>query len=278
MNFGLSGADGRGANRVVRRNEGLRNSAQAQRQHRCSATRGAQLFHSPCSSSRMNNALAARVRGTELVGPYARGRLCYVARGVYTSGERNGQICVIKWPRSRQAYLINTFEDCIRAANYILPIVRSWNAERIIDQRIRVNVPDLWTPGTSMRRLVGRLVLVEPFIEGFHKWNSNTGWTDIRTPWGRAMQALSHFSYHVSGGRTLVCDLQGGFYNDHAVVTNPVICSTTRSYGSTDMGEKGISNFFYRHACNEYCRPRWRMPSQATIYFRAVSATSIRRM
>lgn len=42
------------------------------------------------------------------------------------------------------------------------------------------------------------------------KWNSNSGWINRRE--GDAdefMQALSHFSYHMSGGELLMCDLQG---------------------------------------------------------------------
>lgn len=35
-----------------------------------------------------------------------------------------------------------------------------------------------------------------------------------RDSWGEAMQALSHFSYHKSGGQFLLCDLQGGSYRN----------------------------------------------------------------
>jgi hypothetical protein len=38
------------------------------------------------------------------------------------------------------------------------------------------------------------------------------------------MQALSHYSYHTSGGQFLVCDLQGGIYRD-GVILDPIILS-----------------------------------------------------
>ena len=49
---------------------------------------------------------------------------------------------------------------------------------------------------------------MEPFIENWEKFNSNTGWNNEGTPWPRVMQALSHFSYHASAGSTVLCDLQ----------------------------------------------------------------------
>ena len=94
----------------------------------------------------------------------------------------------------------------------------------------------------------------QPFINNYAKYNSNTGWADTRTPWPRVMQALSHFSYHITGGQMVLCDLQGGLCKGGTILTDPVIMSRTNSYGVTDLGPDGISNFFARHKCNEYCK------------------------
>jgi hypothetical protein len=52
-------------------------------------------------------------------------------------------------------------------------------------------------------------------IEDFGKFNSNSGWAPVTgTAWTDAMQALSHFSYHDSDDKVLLCDLQGGVYSD----------------------------------------------------------------
>ena len=68
------------------------------------------------------------------------------------------------------------------------------------------------------------------------------------------MQALSHNSYHISVGKYLLCDLQGGVYKDGVVLTNPVIMSRTEgAYGPTDLGPDGIKSFFANYKMNEYC-------------------------
>ena len=38
----------------------------------------------------------------------------------------------------------------------------------------------------------------------------------------KTMQALSHYSYHFSDGQRLVCDLQGGYYGDYYILTDPI--------------------------------------------------------
>ena len=82
--------------------------------------------------------------------------------------------------------------------------------------------------------------MVEPFITNWQKFNSNTGWASSGTDWTEIMQALSHYSYHVSGGQYLLCDLQGGLFRDGAILSDPVIMSRYGQYGPTDMGPEGI--------------------------------------
>ena len=80
-------------------------------------------------------------------------------------------------------------------------------------------------------------------------------------------QCFSHFSYEVTDGKKLVCDLQGVWNdNDGFVFTDPVIHSgagrsrsrgragrRTRN-GKTDKGLVGIDDFFKTHSCNSLCR------------------------
>lgn len=90
-----------------------------------------------------------------------------------------------------------------------------------------------------------KLVLVEPYIEKFQKFNSNTGWTaKNENPWTKILQALSHFSYHASGGACVLCDLQGAVYDEFLVLTDPVIMSRTAEFGATDMGANGVHQLF----------------------------------
>jgi collagenase-like PrtC family protease len=63
----------------------------------------------------------------------------------------------------------------------------------------------------------------------------------------------------------------GGF-----ILTDPVIMSTAREYGPTDLGREGISTFFARHKCNQYCRNKyWMTPVDKEAYFKVQQGTSM---
>ena len=76
-------------------------------------------------------------------------------------------------------------------------------------------------------------------------------------------QAFSHFTYHYSNRKLLVCDLQGVFDADTCPptyeLTDPVIHykssrGVKNTFGRTDCGKKGISDFFRTHICNPLCK------------------------
>lgn len=95
-----------------------------------------------------------------------------------------------------------------------MDIINKYNEAHVIDRHIYLNKPEVWTFSAGTR--VGQKVLIEPFIDNFQKFNSNTGWRDPSgTPWIQVMQSISHFSYHTSGGSLLLCDLQVGFCNNY---------------------------------------------------------------
>lgn len=122
-----------------------------------------------------------------------------------------------------------------------------------------INQPEVWSFKQGCRAdFAGKKVPQEPFIQAYQKFNSNTGWADESTPWPRVRRAVSHFSYHVSNGKSLLCDLQGGVYQDRVVLTDPVVMSVSRSYGPTDLRSEGINSFFANHTCNEFWRSNWR--------------------
>jgi len=108
----------------------------------------------------------------------------------------------------------------------------------------------------------GEFVLIEPFIGwNYEKFNSNSG--DINRNCGVSMEALSHFSYHMSNGQELLCDLQGVKTDEEYILTDPVICSVAGTYGLTDLGNAGIVAFFRNHKCTSLCNPSWRRPDVA---------------
>lgn len=89
------------------------------------------------------------------------------------------------------------------------------------------------------------------------------------------MQALSHYSYHKTGGQFVLCDIQGGVSAHGAVLSDPAILSRTMTYGDTDWGPDGISQFFALHQCNHYCNPAWMKPSETQSYVYAVESTTV---
>jgi hypothetical protein len=184
-----------------------------------------------------------------------------VALGTYKSGQRTGQKCVAKWFKDDAFNFDDFVENDQRAVEVAGRIITQWNESAFIRKKIRLNVPEVWKGPR------GKL-LVEPYIEDFVKFNSNTGWTSTSTnPWFLVMQALSHYSYHVSSGMYLLCDIQGGIYRDGVILTDPVIQSGRQEFGPTDLGREGISTFFSRHHCNQFCRSGWVRPRDSRPFY-----------
>ncbi|KAL9476272.1 hypothetical protein ACSS6W_006113 [Trichoderma asperelloides] len=230
------------------------------------------------SSGRYNESNSVFVSESALEKPFAQGAFRLVAKGIYISGPRQGEYCVIKWFKSGVVFSDTYFTLDIKAVNKALEIVDKFNKLNLIDKVIKVNIPEVWhfTDDSPAER-AGQRYLCEPFIQNYQKFNSNTGWNDSSIPWGKVMQALSHFSYHISGGKYVLCDLQGGIYRRGAVLSDPAILSRNRDYGVTDLGPDGISSFFRQHTCNDYCRSGWIKPGHPTRRFNPVRGTTMIR-
>ena len=225
-------------------------------------------------TGRYNRSTRAEFTYYALNHPFAEGSFRHVAKGVYTTGERQGEPAVCKWFKKGFVYEEEFFSKDIKAVDKALHIVDNWNKSSFIGKTIRLNIPEVWVfeDGGKFGR---SKVLQEPFIENYKKFNSNSGWMKDDVPWSRVMQALSHYSYHATGGQLVICDLQGGIYKDGAVLTDPVILSRSRTYGVTDLGPMGISTFFSRHECNEFCRSFWHRPKDQNAYYEKKQGTSM---
>lgn len=196
---------------------------------------------------------------------FATGTYKNVYRGFYADGgEHDGEACVLKVFKTGDVFEDRYYAVDVSATERARVIVSAFNAGRHCNKKIYMNEASVWhdtIPQPDGRR---KMQLVEPMIEGeFMKFNSNSGHSNG----DQVMAALSHFSYHHTAGQHLLCDLQGGRYADCYVLTDPVIMSLDRNYGPTDLGERGISNFFARHRCSELCSPQWRkfLVPEATI-------------
>ncbi|KAI1733652.1 kinase-like domain-containing protein [Xylaria scruposa] len=206
------------------------------------------------SNSRNNNATAASIDHYQL---FASGAFKNVYAGQYTEGVRAGQNCVAKEFKTGSPYEEHYFEQEMNIIHRTQRVIDDWNNAGIIDKRVLLNNPQIWT-----YRSCGTKALVEPMIENFEKFNSNTGWATVTGGvWSEAMQALSHFSYHNSGGHILLCDLQGGSYQNGYILSDPVIMSQSpETYGPTDLGPDGIRTFFDQHRCGRFCKSSWKKP------------------
>lgn len=161
------------------------------------------------SNSRTNDATNANIDKTRI---FASGTFKDVWAGVYTGGARQGQRCVAKEFKTGSVYEDHYFEEEMRTIRRTTKIVDDFEAAGVIAEggRILVNTPAIWEYEDT-----GHKCLTEPMIDNFEKFNSNTGWAPILgTDWSDAMQGLSHFSFHNSNGRLLLCDIQGGVYSN----------------------------------------------------------------
>jgi hypothetical protein len=222
--------------------------------------------------ARENNASRAMI---ETNAVYASGAFKDVFKGVYNEGERAGQDCACKIFKSGSVFQASYFDAELKVVAKSLEIVNRFNNDHVINRHIWVNQPEVWTFDEGSSR-PGEKNLVEPMIANFEKFNSNTGWSPLdASPWTDVMQALSHYSYHSSGGQLIICDLQGGVYKDGFIITDPVIMSNSQEYGPTDLGRPGIATFFGRHTCNKFCNCQWTAPRDQRPYFKVQQGTSM---
>ncbi len=218
--------------------------------------------------ARQNNATEAQVDNSII---FATGAFKNVYKGKYTKGEREGEDCVAKSFISGSVFEESYFAAEMKVVARALKVINGFNVDHIINKAIWLNEPTIWTYIVSKEK-----TLIEPMIHNFEKFNSNTGWTSSQqSAWIEVMQALSHYSYHSSQRQVLLCDLQGGVYKDGFIITDPVIMSLTNEYGPTDLGSKGISTFFARHKCNQYCNAQWMKPADKNVYFNSIKGTSM---
>ena len=147
-------------------------------------------------TARRNKSTKATIYDMEK--PFAEGSFRWVANGKYTEGERKGEECVAKWFKSGVVFKEQFFEKDLNAIDKALEILELWNKQGTMSEKFQLNKATVWTFLPEAGKWAGTKALTEPFIENYQKFNSNTGWKK-ESAWGKAIQAVSHFSYHVTG-------------------------------------------------------------------------------
>lgn len=205
-------------------------------------------------------------------------RVCL--EGTYIGGNRNNQEAACKrfkpkWRSMETEYFASDF----RIADVAIHYAEQWNEFCDSDEKILISKGHIITSNSGIK------YLAEPLIRDFQKFTSNSGWVREDGKWPTdAMEAFSHYTYHASNGQLLVCDLQGRYRHNRFAnsksrfeLSDPVICSRVRSFGPTDLSEKGIESFFANHQCNQFCNKTgtWMKPLCPRKWFPKSSATSM---
>lgn len=200
--------------------------------------------------------------------------------GTYRGGNRNDQEAACKrFKPEYRAIQDEFFAMDFKVIDTAIQLAEEWNRWCPSGKEILI------TRGSFQNSRSGIKYLIEPLIRYYTKFTSNTGWIASHEELGwpvQAMEAFSHYTYHCTNGKLIVCDLQGRHRQNkfkpstsRFELTDPAICSRTRLYGPTDMGEKGIETFFCSHKCNEFCSADWDRPRNPTRWFSPSSQTSM---
>ena len=137
-------------------------------------------------------------------GVWASGSFKDVYKGRYTEGSRAGKRSVSKFMRNADPYLAEVFNMELEVVDKAQELIDKFNNAGFVNKPIYLNKPQVWcgTDGAPGSGWDGKRMLVEPMISNYEKFNSNTGWVPTGgDTWADVMQALSHYTYHVSGAR-----------------------------------------------------------------------------
>ena len=187
---------------------------------------------------------------------FAEGRFRNAYKGTWINPlEKQGQKCVIKEKKDTYTWNPTDWDTSVKIQKKAQELAGSFNRSSYQISFAEVDVlPVLKNDSPSGPRR-GEHVLVEDFIPGnFKKWCSNYGFiSDEAKTTAITMPAFMHWSWVHTGGEMMVADLQGVRGDDGYTLTDPVILSTTGTYGATDMGVEGMAMFFIHHECNGIC-------------------------
>jgi len=123
--------------------------------------------------------------------------------------------------------------------------------QNIIDLRSRLDLSSLLFDGSH--------VTAEAFISGkFTKFLNNDGTVCNKSTVTNLPGAFAHWTWEKTKGNFMVCDIQGVRKATKYILTDPCVHSRRtmngERYGSSDLGEEGMREFFIKHECNLLCK------------------------
>uniref|UniRef100_A0A1X7VQ57 Alpha-type protein kinase domain-containing protein n=1 Tax=Amphimedon queenslandica TaxID=400682 RepID=A0A1X7VQ57_AMPQE len=190
--------------------------------------------------------------------PFAEGRFRSAYKGIWTTPDKFGKLCVVKKMRSGAVFTPTAWDCTLKIYDRARTLAQQFNRGKYSNFPVQFTDTSTLTVNGSFPR---EYVVAEDFLEGnFLKWCNNYGYI---SPKARSenitMPAFVHWSWLYTKGQEMVCDLQGTRDENGYHLTDPVILSLNNMYGETDMGIEGMAMFFMNHECNDICKG-WRRP------------------
>ena len=187
---------------------------------------------------------------------FGEGRSRRAYKGTYRSPSyKAGDPCVVKEYKHSYAWAKGDWNTAVKLQNKSIQLATKFNEAISTTRPIKYVWSDVWQVAKSSGTpRLGEWCMVEDYIEGqWEKWNSNAGYVNTDAP-TQSLHAFSHWTWAHSGGKLLLCDLQGVRYDNKYTLTDPVINSVNQEYGECDMGVGGIALFFSTHTCTSFCK------------------------
>ena len=133
-----------------------------------------------------------------------------------------------------QVFESSAFDHDIQCVNKASELMRAFMAsmlnQGVAFPRLYMNMPEVWQGVKKQTEAFGRAVYRGELIRSSTR---TVAWSADAHP---AMSAMSHFSWHYSEGKFLVCDLQGSCDAGHYLLTDPVVLSTSQDSFLLNVG------------------------------------------
>ncbi len=148
---------------------------------------------------RRNNSESVTCDPCRIIGTGTFKKVCLAT---YNDGVRRGSLAAVKHFKFPSVIEQSYFDHKMNIIKVSAALIDGFNKLGCLDKSVSIslNEPQIWWDLETRETC-----LIEPFIVNYEKYNSNTGWVNPDSkPWNSAMQALSHFSYHITKGNSFI--------------------------------------------------------------------------
>ncbi|KAL4481537.1 hypothetical protein ABPG74_007626 [Tetrahymena malaccensis] len=132
------------------------------------------------------------------------------------------------------SYIVSKFRDLV------IPYVQNLQS---LPYYIGANIAKL--------NMLNSFCYTEVLLSDFDKFSNNAEYQkEAKTENEQLLECLPHFSFQYTEGYLMITDLQG----HGSILTDPCVHTLDqKKYGSTNLGQLGISKYFAKHTCNQFC-------------------------